>query len=306
MSTNNPHSEILYRLLYSEVFNHPLTSKELQHFTDTDDEEVKRSLSELLEYNLVKYYDNHYYLFDSEEKVGKRIAGERRAQQKMGKALKIGRKIARFPYVVGVGISGSLSKGILHDDGDFDYFIVTQPGRLWIARTFLVLYKKLFLFNSRKHFCVNYFIDSDHLEIEEKNNFTATEVATLIPVAGEIMQQFFTQNEWHKMYAHSVLRTTAYPSVKKSVPSRMSMFLLKGALGEKLDAYFMRITLNRWQRKFGYMPDPSFDLTMKTRKYVSKHHPQDFQSRVLNRFDELSKQYTQDHRDTLSKLGIQL
>ena len=61
------------------------------------------------------------------------------------KALTVSRLISKFPYVEGVGISGSLSKGYYDDDGDIDFFIITSPKRLWIARTFLILYKKLFL-----------------------------------------------------------------------------------------------------------------------------------------------------------------
>ena len=91
-----------------------------------------------------------------------------------------------------MGISGSLSKGYYDDDGDIDFFIITSPKRLWIARTFLILYKKIFLLNSRKYFCVNYFISSNALEIEEKNIFTATELTTLLPMFGN--------GSFHKFY----------------------------------------------------------------------------------------------------------
>ncbi len=72
----------------------------------------------------------------------------------------------------------------MDERSDLDFFIITAPNRLWIARTLLVLYKRVFLANSHKHFCVNYFIDEKHLEIEEKNLFTATELATVIPLYG--------------------------------------------------------------------------------------------------------------------------
>src|SRR4029453_8923510 len=90
--------------------------------------------------------------------------------------------IASFPYVRCVCISGSLSKKYFDDTTDIDFFVITKPGRLWVCRTFLILFKKLFLLNSKKYFCINYFIDSDNLEIPDQNIFTATELTTLIPM----------------------------------------------------------------------------------------------------------------------------
>jgi hypothetical protein len=63
------------------------------------------------------------------------------------------------------------------------------------------MYKRLFLKGSHKHFCVNYFIDEDHLEIEEKNLFTATELATVLPLYGS--QQYtklIKTNRWLKSF----------------------------------------------------------------------------------------------------------
>ena len=45
----------------------------------------------------------------------------------------------------------------------------------------------------------NYFVDSQHLEIEEKNIFTATELATLIPACNkEIYNTLIDTNSWMK------------------------------------------------------------------------------------------------------------
>src|SRR5690606_3777846 len=92
-------------------------------------------------------------------------------------ARKKAKLISQFPFVRGVMASGSLSKGYADEKSDIDFFIITIPNRLWIARTLLVLYKRIFLLNSHKFFCVNYFVDEKHLGIEEKNLFTATELA---------------------------------------------------------------------------------------------------------------------------------
>ncbi|MEZ5195381.1 MAG: hypothetical protein R2764_02960 [Bacteroidales bacterium] len=86
----------------------------------------------------------------------------------MLKAKRFSTFISNFPYVRGISLSGSLSKGYIGDDPDIDYFIITKENRLWLSCTMLIAFKKIFLFNSCKYFCVNYFIDTNNLEIEEK------------------------------------------------------------------------------------------------------------------------------------------
>ncbi len=118
--------------------------------------------------------------------------------------------ISRFPFVRAVLASGSLSKGYMDEKSDIDFFIITAPHRLWIARTLLVLYKRLFLGGSHKHFCVNYFVDEDHLEIEEKNLFTATELATVLPLYGaEQYKSLIKTNGWVRdFFPNYIARST--------------------------------------------------------------------------------------------------
>jgi len=306
MDEQNIQKELLLRLIYSEVFQHPLTSYELELLVDCTPTQLKHALDELGKNGLVQQKDDHYYIFEEGEKITKRISGNKEAKKMMPKAQQVGRKIFRFPYVEGVGISGSLSKGVLHSDGDFDYFIITQPNRLWVARTLLILYKKIFLFNSRKHFCVNYFIDSQNLEIEEKNPFTATEISTLIPIAGNVMDHFFEQNAWIDSYLRKNEKQVHFDKLKKPAVTRAITFIMKGKFGEFMDRRFMRITLKRWERKFGTFEPTEFELAMKSRKYVSKHHPNNFQDKVLNRLEELTADFKNANAERLNNLGIEL
>lgn len=290
--------DIISLLLYGEIFQYPMTLEELSLVHDRSD--VKSAIDELVTSDLVHQCDGYYYVFDASNKINARIRSNENARKAMPKAIKIGQFIQRFPFVEGVGISGSLSKGVLDQDGDFDYFIITRPNRLWIARTLLILYKKIFLFNSRKNFCLNYFIDSDHLEIEERNLFTATEIATLIPVCGNAMSDFQQANVWIESHGKKFSKSQpAFESVRKTWVSRVMERLFNGRFGERIDVWCMRRTLSRWEHKFPKFQPEKFDLAMKTRRYVSKHHPNDFQNRVLNRYAELQQQYNNEYRNEL-------
>jgi len=309
MQRNKTKEELLEQLLYSNVFRHPLTAEELIKYTSgsLSLEDIRSSLNEMIKTGLVHQSDEFYYVFSKGEKIQLRIEGQKKAAQLTPKAYKIARFINKFPFIEGVGISGSLSKGILHDDADFDFFIITQPNRLWVARTLLILYKKVFLLNSRKYFCVNYFVDSEHLEIEEQNRFTAIEISTLIPVAGKSINAFFIQNLWvNNYFPNADLNHDATPQLKKPLLGRFIQFLLKGRLGEAMDKRMMKITFKRWNKKFGDFDKDKFDLTMKSRRYISKHHPNDFQSKVLKRHQDVIEEYRIKYANELQEQGVEL
>ncbi len=60
---------------------------------------------------------------------------------------------------------------------------------------------------------------------------------------------------------------------------------LSGSFGDKLDTLFMNLTIKKWKSKFKNLNEEALENAMRSRKYVSKHHPQQFQQLVLNKFN---------------------
>ena len=229
--------------MYFSLFQYPLTEEEIYVFSETaSKEQIKEELEELVKDQIIYKIDD-FYLFENDKSlVKRRISGNQMAKDIQDKANKVSRFISKFPYVEGVGISGSLSKGYYDDDGDIDFFIITSPKRLWVARTFLILYKKIFLLNSKKYFCVNYFISTNSLEIEEKNRFTATELTTMLPMYGNgSFHSFYEQNKWvnsflpNKTIAEGLSKLIP---VEKPFSTRVTENILNTKLGDWLDSLF--------------------------------------------------------------------
>ena len=276
-------------LAYFKIFNYPLLKEEIKKYSKVGNDIDESFLSTF------KVDGNNYYGWKlNKENVQKRVLGGIEAEKRLKKGLKRAKFIGKFPFIKSVAISGSLSKGYMEKNSDIDFFIITEPGRLWVARTLLVAYKKIFLLNSRKAFCVNYFVDTNHLEIEEKNRFTATEIVTLIPSYGtDIFQKFSQANEWaYQSFPRQKHGTLEVPYKRKGA-KKFNEWILGGRLGEALDARFMKMTFKRWQRKFGHLENHDFDIAFKTRKHVSKHHPGNFQAKVLKEFESNLKEIKQ-------------
>ncbi len=293
-SLDTVQQSILQALAYFDVFAHPLTREEIIRFSDREGvraDKVGVALQDLVAQGMVRKHGAYHGLGDLPTKVAQRMNKEARAKERMPKAERMSRLIAGFPFVRGVFLSGSISKGCLAEDGDIDFFIITSPGRLWVARTLLVLYKKIFLLNDRRNFCVNYFIDTEHLAIEDRNRFTATELVTLIPTYGNgLAERFFDANRWaFDRFPHAHAR----PSLEvRSGDSRVKRTLerwLSGRPGTWLDGWAMQLTWYRWKQKFSDLDPRSFEIALRTRTYVSKHHPRNFQRRVLEAFEARRK-----------------
>lgn len=280
----------LKTILYFSLFKYPLTRTEIFQFSDSSSQqEVDREIKLLLDKGVIYNFDGFYVDVNDPDRVERRLKGNEMARNIMPKAIKVSRKIAKFPYVKSVALSGALSKGYYDHEGDFDFFIITKPNRLWIARTLLVLYKKIFLLNSKKYFCVNYFISTDQLEIQEKNLFTATEIATLIPLYGkEVFEDFMAANTWATPYFPNkpALKLSTIRDTDKSGFSKLIQRVFDRKFGAGIDVYLQKLTLKKWIRKFTHLAKEDFDVAMKSTRHVSKHHPQNYQNKVITRLNE--------------------
>ena len=278
-------------LLYFDIFSHPLTAEEAFLFSrhpGLQMEAVAEKLEQLRQDKVIFYFNGFFQLGDDPSKTQRRVEYNRRADQFLPVAARMARLIGHFPYIRGVFVSGSLSKHCMRPDSDIDFFLVTEPGRLWLARTLLAVFKKLFLFNSHKYFCINYFVDTGHLAIEDRNLFAAAETVTLLPMYGsDWYTAFCSANAWaYSHFPHFPLRPHAEVPPHRCGPvKKMLERMFNNRLGDWLDVMTMRITTGFWKRKFRHLDARLYDHAFRSGRHVSKHHPLGFQHRVMREFD---------------------
>jgi len=286
-------NSILRTLAYFDIFHYPLTRNEIIQFLDHEPGAslVDECISDLIQSGSVFYYQGFYSLQQNPLLVHRRREGNERADKLLFKALRIGRFLNRFPYVRAIGISGSLSKNFADEKADIDFFIITKSNRLWIARTFMHLYKKLtFLTGRQRYYCMNYYIDEQAFMLEDKNIYSATEIKTLIPVSGQkTMQQFFEINQWSDEYLPACsFREQSRPDTRDSVIKRIFEGIFSNRLGSWLDKVLFGITSRRWERKEKRNQQNEKGAVMKliTGKHFARSNPGAFQEKVLSLFAE--------------------
>lgn len=284
---------VLRALTYFDLFDYPLTKEEIGLFMDrrVASAELDRSLQVLTESGLVLNYKNYYSIKNVEELVNRREAGNELASHLIPRAMRISAFLYQFPFVRGVGISGSLSKNFADEKADIDYFIITRSNRLWIARTIMHLFKKLtFLVGKQHYFCMNYYVDEEALSIQERNAFTAVEVATLIPVCGNgSIENFFNSNTWiEQYYPNYIIDVESRKNSKHSFAKRAFEFFLNVLPAEKLDNYLHKLTSRRWKQKedMARLNMAGRRMGLHTNKHFSKPNPNYFQKHILEKYDK--------------------
>lgn len=297
---SNSEKQILRLLLYYDVFEHPLNREEISDlFRENDSKRMNKILLNLEASGYIEIIDDYICLDGNKQNISNRLNEATKIYRFKKIAVRMTKIIASFPFVRGVLISGSLSKERIGNDADIDFFIITKSNRLYISRTLLTLFKKIFLLNSYKYFCINYFVGEDELEIREQNLYAATELVTLIPVFNyQLCHQLFEKNSWIKEYYPGFV---AKPMLSKAIKGKNVLkhfveFVFKGSLGNYLDDWFWKLTLRYRERKFkGNMKD-TYGEAFCTDKNCSRHHPLNFQGQILKDYEAKLMQFEQKYQ----------
>lgn len=285
---------ILKTIAYFDVFQYPLTPEEIIFFLDQPAtiKEVRPALKHLTETKQLRQFNNFYTSVNDDSIFLRRLEGNKLAATFIKKAKKVASFLAWLPYIKGIAISGSLSKNFADEQSDLDFFIITTANRLWIVRAlYTILFKIASIIHIKDWFCLNYFIDEHALEIQERNLFTAIEIATLMPLKGrKTFEKFFRSNAWVDEYlpnyepVFNQLHDKPYTITRK-----ITEWLLNFKAGNILDnkllslfkKHFRKLLLQNIKSEKG-ITIGAFEAT----KHACKPMPQYFQPAILQKFQE--------------------
>lgn len=285
-------NDILSTLAYFDIFTYPLKKREIWLFLPNlyDHSEFEMALQVLVNNCLIFKLGEFYSLQNNYTIAQRRTKGNDKVDILLAKAKKVASLLSGFPFVRGVAVSGSLSKNLSDDTSNIDLFIITAGNRLWIARTIMQCFKKLSFLVTKQHFYrMNYFVDEDHVEIAEKNIYTATEIATLIPLQGSTaFEKFYSGNAWTKMFLpNKFLRVSSERSIKTSGIKWVIEKMLSNSFGNMLDNMLMKIATKRWHKKtLKREPNTRGKLMeMVATKFCLKPDPKNFQNKFIDLYE---------------------
>ncbi len=219
-----------YSVLYHDVFDFPLTSEELVKWKHRGTHKVQNKK--------IIYKNDHFLITGKEINIRKRHVHHRESQKKLKIAFKASKAISIVPTVKVVALSGALAMNNASKDSDIDLLIVTSAGLLWVTRPMVYLILKLSSNEIRKpddadekdKLCLNLWMDESDLVIKDQNDYTAHELAQLVPLVNKdkIFEKLLSNNKWILDYWPNSVEIKRYKYIKKSyVNNLLNLFAYK-------------------------------------------------------------------------------
>jgi hypothetical protein len=278
---------ILQTVAYVDGFDYPLTAAEVHRYligTPATQKQVDTLLGNgrLIPHQL-SCRDDYFTLPGRENIVEIRQQRQTIAEEMWPDALKYGRLIASLPFVRMVSVTGSLAVNNAVEGADIDYLVVTENGRLWLTRAFVILVVRLAA-QRGIHLCPNYFLSQRALQIDQQNLYTAHELVQMIPIAGlEVYRHLQTLNPWTKQFLpNATWSGTGRAYAPSSLhPRKLAELALRSPLGTHLEKWEMQ----RKIYKFRYQQSDESDFSPDWCKGHFDQHAR----HIMNNFDERMK-----------------
>ena len=254
---------ILETLSYSDIFEYPLRLEELHRYL-TLHTNVERLVDVLESMNgQVGRQDDFYFLAGHGEIVETRKQRQKRAEKLLPFAWRYGQVLGQLPFVRMVALTGSLAVMNVSERADFDYLLVTEPGRLWTARAFGVVFGRMLRLSGHT-ICVNVLVSENALTWPRHDLYSAREICQMIPITGiELYHRLRKANAWTQAFLPNC--SLSLPKVAQGAaqrePKQIQYTLevpLRGRRGQGLEQWAMRFQLRRIQRRPGASDETIF------------------------------------------------
>ncbi|MBN1542280.1 hypothetical protein JW992_09055 [candidate division KSB1 bacterium] len=191
---------ILCALAYFDLFDYPLTNPQLAELVETakgKDSDFLDSLNSLMLYKLIDRQDEWIFLRGRARCIAERMKRARRAEELLLQASGVAQNLCLLPFIRGIYLSGDLSKGVATENSDIDFFVITAPNRVYVAKFFLALYRRIPRFNPHKLLCFNYLLSEESLQLSPEDRYIASEITFLAVLHNpELLQRFLQANGW--------------------------------------------------------------------------------------------------------------
>jgi len=273
-SLDNLSRAILHTVAYSDIFDYPLTAREIHRYLTG----VQASLEEIVQvvgnHSIITRTGNYFTLPGREEIVSIRMQREEHSRELRPHAIRYGRILSSLPYIRMVALTGSLAVMNVSKNEDFDYMLVTAPGRVWTARAFAVTINRLTRLQGYT-LCPNLIVSETALEWPLHDLYSARELYQMIPITGlDVYRRLLAANRWaqdflpNALSAHSTnnanwkekdSRNLAIRDTRVKTFQNLVELSLDGQLGDHFEKWEMNRKIARFSKQAGFGTETIFN-----------------------------------------------
>jgi hypothetical protein len=298
MCIENDHAdlerEILRTIAYFDVFSYPLTKKQLHVFLPhlaTNELLLEETLHLMIQKKLICSAREYFYSpARTDEIMTVRMENERRASKMLKQARWVSFFLKQVPFVRAIFITGSLSKNVAEQTSDIDFMIVAELNRLWICKMILTGFRRVFLFNSHKYFCINLMVTEKAIYFPHHNYFTAIEIATSKVVWNTaFFLKYQKENAWISEYLPNwqpLMEGVAPLSNTPSPVQRIFESFLSIIRLDAMNTNFMLTARNFWKKKYKNFDEDKFNSVIQCTPDIASVWHIDHETHILDGFHQ--------------------
>jgi hypothetical protein len=253
---------VLQTVAYSDIFDYPLTAREIYRYL-TGVKGTPEEVTLALQDGILSQVGKYYTLPGREAIRDIRLQREKRSRELLPTAIRYGRMLGGLPYIRMVALTGSLAVLNVSKNADFDYMLVTKPGRVWTARAFAVLFNRIVrLFGHSV--CPNLIVSETALEWPLHDLYSARELCQMIPITRtDVYQRLLKANGWAKEFLPNAYMDSGslLPKSQKHTVGVQHLLELpiRGKFGDKFESWEMNRKIPRFSKQAGFGEETFFN-----------------------------------------------
>ncbi len=281
---------IIQTLLYSAIFDFPLTKDEIYYYLYSEKTISKKEFEENLSSlkNILITSDGFFAFKSHRNSIDLRKKRQQISLKKQQEGLRIARILGLIPTVLFIGMSGSVAVGNAKDTDDIDFFIVTTNHSLYTTRLLILLILQI-LGKRRKRnevktqnkICLNMLVDQDGMQFDQPYDlYTARELVQLYPLFERegYYQKLLHTNSWTRSFMpHAVGQRNIFLHRRKSSMQSFS---------------FIELICKTLEKRL-IKRDQTSEIAV---DHVIALHPLDTKNRVLTKFREQDLHYNKYYK----------
>ncbi len=187
---------ILRTVLYSSLFEYPLTLEELRRTllesvqTDVDILRTYEGSARLRD--LVELREGLFFPRGCGGWIARRRQREIRSLAFLQRHQRFLRLLCACPFVRLVALSGSVAALNVDPRADLDLFVITRGPRVWMVTLGAIVLARLL--RRRRVVCLNFVLSDDQLVLEQQDMFAANQIIQLRPLVEDGYREFLAAN----------------------------------------------------------------------------------------------------------------
>lgn len=294
MEFNKNQKAILATLLYSDIFDFPLTAEELWSNLIAQEKIDMSTLQKTLKSlsHLISEKKGFYCLAGKNNSIEKRIQRLKYTKNKLEIAKNISKYLSCIPTIYFIGITGRLAHIDADENDDIDLFLITKKNTMWTTRVLMLTMLELMNMrrkpneiHAKNKICANLIIEETalHWPHEKHDIYTAHEIINMQPLftRNNMYKKFLSSNNWISQFFPNITvkKESAYKKPKSYIIINAISLLMILPLTEFILEKLQRIYMKKKITNEIILPN------------FLAFHPYDYRQKILKNFTNKIKRY---------------